>query len=257
MATDPSGSLATSTQLPFGLLCSLLRQLASGTSRAGMPLYFLISTTLSPFQFRTILSARAFVMLTRLFLRTLLHLYLHPGVGPARMVLRPRRQSLMSARGTIGVPVPAPPAGHQGIVSAEWPFRDAIELGPFPGAVPCARLHVRHVLWEWGLTGLASDAELLVSELVTNAISAPQPADQVSPVRIWLLAGPALVLILVWDASLRPPAPVTPDEDTESGRGLLLVEAVSQRWGWYFPGETGGKVVWALMAQREDTDSAA
>ncbi len=34
-------------------------------------------------------------------------------------------------------------------------------------------------------------------------------------------------------------------EDVEKGRGLLLVEAVSARWGWYFPPDADGKVVWA------------
>jgi hypothetical protein len=37
------------------------------------------------------------------------------------------------------------------------------------------------------------------------------------------------------------------DDDAESGRGLLLVEAISQRWGWYATQDTTGKVVWALI----------
>jgi anti-sigma regulatory factor (Ser/Thr protein kinase) len=102
------------------------------------------------------------------------------------------------------------------------------------------------MLWEWGLTQLTEDVELLVSELVTNAIAAPQSGDRISPVRLWLRADRTQVLILVWDASPQPPAPVDADDDAESGRGLLLVEAVSQKWDWYFPQGTGGKVVWAL-----------
>jgi hypothetical protein len=47
--------------------------------------------------------------------------------------------------------------------------------------VPCASLHVKHVLWEWGLNSLAERAELLVSELVTNAVTAVgQPGQTVS-----------------------------------------------------------------------------
>ena len=53
-----------------------------------------------------------------------------------------------------------------------WPFRSSLELGALPTAVPCACLHVRHILWEWGLNSLAESAELLVSELVTNAVNA-------------------------------------------------------------------------------------
>ena len=50
-----------------------------------------------------------------------------------------------------------------------WPLRSYLELGALPTAVPCARLHARQLVWEWGLNGLAANTELLVSELVTNA----------------------------------------------------------------------------------------
>jgi hypothetical protein len=52
----------------------------------------------------------------------------------------------------------------------QWPLRSFLELGAFPGAVPCARLYARQMLWEWRLTGLSDIAELLISELVTNAV---------------------------------------------------------------------------------------
>jgi hypothetical protein len=62
----------------------------------------------------------------------------------------------------------AGPAFH--LDGPESPLRSYLELGALPTAVPCARLHARHVLWEWGLNRLAQDTELLVSrELVTNA----------------------------------------------------------------------------------------
>jgi anti-sigma regulatory factor (Ser/Thr protein kinase) len=148
-----------------------------------------------------------------------------------------------------GVPLPVPPPGRRENIIRDWPLRDAIEFGPLPGAVPCARLHARQMLWEWGLTQLSDDTELLVSELVTNAIAVPQHGDLVSPVRIWLRADRARVLILVWDASPQPPVPEDAPDDAESGRGLLLVDAVSTRWDWYFPLDTGGMVVWALAGR--------
>lgn len=152
-------------------------------------------------------------------------------------------------RGGGRVPVPPPP--HLETIPGEWPLRDAVELGPLPGAVPsavpCARLHARQALREWGLTHLTEDAELLVSELVTNAVAAAADADQIPPVRIWLLADGTRVLILVWDVSPRPPVPVNAGQDCESGRGLLLVEAISQQWDWYRPVDTDGKVVWAAL----------
>ncbi len=129
----------------------------------------------------------------------------------------------------------------------EWPLRDFIELGALPGAVPSARLHTRLVLAEWGLTGLSERAELAVSELVTNAVAVSHSLEHVSPVRIWLLADKAHVLILVWDRSSQRPARIDTGDDAESGRGLLLVETISARWGYYATPQTGGKTVWALI----------
>lgn len=145
--------------------------------------------------------------------------------------------------------VPVPPSRDRGIISGRWPLRDTIELGSLPGAVPCARLHARQMLWEWGLTPLSADAELLVSELVTNAVAASQSADPTSPVLLWLLADQTRVLILVWDASSQPPVPTEnsgDNEEAESGRGLLLVQAMSRKWDWYHSPGKAGKVVWAL-----------
>jgi anti-sigma regulatory factor (Ser/Thr protein kinase) len=130
----------------------------------------------------------------------------------------------------------------------EWSLRTFLELGALPGAVPCARLHARQVLWEWRLTRLSDSVELLVSELITNAVDASRSMTQMVPVRLWLLASTAQVMVMVWDASSRPPVRAQAGEDAESGRGLLLVEAMSVRWDWYFPQEGSGKVVWALAA---------
>ena len=52
-----------------------------------------------------------------------------------------------------------------------------------------------------------------------------------------------------WDADPRPPVRVDAGGDAESGRGLLLVEALSQQWGSYVPAQMGGKAVWALLGE--------
>jgi anti-sigma regulatory factor (Ser/Thr protein kinase) len=90
--------------------------------------------------------------------------------------------------------------------------------------------------------------ELVVSELITNAVTASIAlAYGPSPVRFWLLSDRKQVLVLVWDASPNPPTRMKPDERTEGGRGLMLVEAVSKQWDWYIvPDGIEGKVVWAL-----------
>ena len=65
---------------------------------------------------------------------------------------------------------------------------------------------------------------------------------------MWLVSDLGQVVVFVWDASPRPPAQAAdPGADAEGGRGLLLVEALSERWG-HFGYDGDGKVVWALLA---------
>ena len=127
-----------------------------------------------------------------------------------------------------------------------WPLQDFLELGALVSAVPCARLHARQVLWEWGIGNLGDSAELLVTELITNAVRASREAGRVSAVRLWLLSDSAQILILVWDASPQPPVLADASDEAEHGRGLLLVDAVSEQWGWYSPEDSDGKFVWAI-----------
>lgn len=134
---------------------------------------------------------------------------------------------------------------HAAPFAAGWPHRTFLELGALPSAVPCARLHTRQVLWEWGLAGLSESTELLVAELTTNAMQVSHAAMQGDPIRLWLVSDKMQIVILVWDASPLPPVPIDVGDDAENGRGLLLVQAVSARWGWHFPPDIGGKVVWA------------
>jgi anti-sigma regulatory factor (Ser/Thr protein kinase) len=145
-------------------------------------------------------------------------------------------------------PLPPPPHPEPGLAGT-WPLQDFLELGALPGAVPCARLHARHVLWEWRLESLTESAELAVSELATNAIAASPAIGCVPPVRLWLLSDQVRLLILMWDGNEQPPLPASPDEDAEGGRGLMLVEAVCARWDWYPTPYLGGKAVWALCEQ--------
>ena len=135
---------------------------------------------------------------------------------------------------------------------AGWPLQSFLELGALPGAVPCARLHTRQVLWEWGLAECSETTEVLVTELTTNAMQASRALMQDDPIKLWLVSDKMQVVVQVWDASPLPPVLIDTDDDAETGRGLLLVEAISARWGWHFPPDTGGKVVWAQTLRNEN-----
>jgi anti-sigma regulatory factor (Ser/Thr protein kinase) len=140
----------------------------------------------------------------------------------------------------IGAPGPAPVSARP---EPAWPFSSHLEFGALDSAVPCARLHSRQVIREWGLAGLADTTELLVSELMTNAIRASGPMSPA--VALWLFSDGRWVVIHVWDGSTDMPVRQDADADSESGRGLLLVATLSRDWGSYRSGD--GKVVWASV----------
>jgi len=139
--------------------------------------------------------------------------------------------------------------------ATRWPLSSSLLLGALLTAAPCARLHTRAVLAEWGLDDLADQAELIVSEIVTNAIDAstgsdgrPRYGDGGLPVVILRLSSDrARVLIEVWDHSPEEPVAEQADPDDENGRGLALVEAVCDRWSWRTVPGWPGKVVWAEL----------
>jgi anti-sigma regulatory factor (Ser/Thr protein kinase) len=134
-----------------------------------------------------------------------------------------------------------------------WPLSSSLELGALPTAVPCARLHAKHLAWEWGLSGLSETIELLVSELTTNSVQAMAGQDGQSAVRLRLLRDDMRVRIEVWDADPRPPVPKDPaadgmpDLEAEGGRGLFLVAALSAQWGWAPTQHPAGKLVWSEL----------
>ncbi len=140
----------------------------------------------------------------------------------------------------------------------DWPLRSYLELAALPTAVPCARLHAKNILHEWRMAHLADTVELLVSEIITNAVRASTgqahrqhdagQASNVPTVRFWLSSDGHHVLIQVWDSDYRTPVPQSARLDAETGRGLLLVETLSTQWGCYIPDGQDGKIVWAICA---------
>jgi hypothetical protein len=119
----------------------------------------------------------------------------------------------------------------------------ALDLGAVPTAPGCARAWTRAILAEWRLTGLWEASELIVSELATNATLASR-LEGVAFFRLILTRGQGELAILVRDFCAGLPLPRDAGDEDESGRGLLLVQAMSGRSGWYPPDDgTPGKVV--------------
>lgn len=109
-----------------------------------------------------------------------------------------------------------------------------------PGYV---RMFVRWQLTAWGLGHLIEAAAVVASELVTNAVQNAL-GDYVA-VRLERSGGS--VCVRVWDDSPESPAMGAAEPGDESGRGLVITDALAEHWGCYKVA-SGGKVVWALMA---------
>jgi anti-sigma regulatory factor (Ser/Thr protein kinase) len=120
-----------------------------------------------------------------------------------------------------------------------------------------ARILVERRLRKWGYLHIISDAQLVASELITNATKAG-PGRQIELVCRW---DPDAIVVEVWDSSPRPPTLTPPDDldlseaafDANGGRGLHIVQALATHWG-HRPGAidpvTGrpwGKWVWARL----------
>jgi anti-sigma regulatory factor (Ser/Thr protein kinase) len=147
-------------------------------------------------------------------------------------------------------------AERAAIPRSAWTFQNVLTIGALPAATPCARLHARNIVCEWGLHNLTDMIELVVSELVTNAVKAsmdqdqrPHYTDEAGPayIHLRLSADHRAALVEVWDENFKLPEPSQPGLDDESGRGLMLVEALAERWGWDLPAAGRGKIVWALL----------
>lgn len=139
-------------------------------------------------------------------------------------------------------------------VRAPRPLQTSLVLGALPSAVACARLHARNVMYEWDLPSIADSVELVVSELVTNAVRASTSPDGrpkyhaktgLPRVGLRLSSDRLHVLIEVWDQDPRMPVTKAAGPDDESGRGLMLVEALCERWDFGTSPAWDGKVVWA------------
>ncbi|MER6999074.1 ATP-binding protein [Streptomyces sp. NPDC000410] len=108
-------------------------------------------------------------------------------------------------------------------------------------AVPEVRRAVRDLVRQWGAPGSADVAELLVSELVTNALLHTDDGAVVTAT-----VAPARLRVEVRDFTPGVPEPRKPEPDASDdcthGRGLVLVQSLADAWG--VRAQEAGKVVW-------------
>lgn len=124
-----------------------------------------------------------------------------------------------------------------------------------PEAVAGARHFAARTLAGWGLAALADDLSVVVSELLGNAVrhglpgtAAGEPAGaEGRPIWLGLLRQGATVLCAVCDPGTGVPAVREPDVLAETGRGLRVVDSLSDSWGWTAP-DRAGKAVWACLS---------
>jgi Histidine kinase-like ATPase domain len=160
-----------------------------------------------------------------------------------------------------------PVADMATLASGSWPASPdsaPIRWACFPGTamrppgvdvsrVSAARDFTIATLRRWEVAGRCEDIVIVVSELLTNALRHALPRSGGTrtgpPVRLGLLQPGQCVVCAVADPSRTAPVPRMADDISETGRGLQVIAALSDRWG-YTPPSDMGKVLWALFSTR-------
>ncbi|GAA2588164.1 hypothetical protein GCM10010304_35070 [Streptomyces roseoviolaceus] len=106
--------------------------------------------------------------------------------------------------------------------------------------------HLRRILrvylTAWEMSELCDPAGLALTELVANVVR--HTPDRRAAVLMVRWPGGRGVRVEVTDTCPRPPVSTAVEELAEGGRGVLIVEAVTDRWGWDPLPDRPGKTVW-------------
>lgn len=127
----------------------------------------------------------------------------------------------------------------------------SLELDPEPLSAPSARRFLRSALREWGLDEIEDVATLLATELVTNAVLHAR-----TPVRVLVRRRDRVLRVEVSDSSPAVPAPRRYSAESGTGRGLVLVAELANRWGTEHRPEAAGKTVWFELHLDAQSSSA-
>lgn len=154
----------------------------------------------------------------------------------------------MAASASGNWPLPADP-GSRGWT--RFPRVALRTLGADARSVRAARDFATATLTRWGAAQRGEDVAIVVSELLTNALRHALPDSDKGParsqVRLGLLQPGPCVLCAVADPSRRLPVLKEPRHLAETGRGLHVIGALADAWGYTTPGDSG-KVVWAMFS---------
>jgi hypothetical protein len=174
-------------------------------------------------------------------------------MGTSQVGLPTRTKVDPALRRPVDLTARLPPApGRPRVVRmpSDWwdsPAVAACPLGTNAQSGRAARRFTRNTLREWGLASLADDAEVIVGEFVANAVShAARGALGGQPLGLRLLRRAGEVMCAVLDPSDNAPVLRMPERTEEAGRGLQMVDALSDVWGWS-PVTGRGKAVWAIL----------
>ena len=137
---------------------------------------------------------------------------------------------------------------------ADWwdsPAAVGCALTRGPQSARAARRLTRNTLRDWGLAFLSEDAEAIVGEFVANAVThttaaASSRKTTAENLCLRVLRRSGEVIFAVLDPSDAAPVLKAPASVEESGRGLQMVDALSDVWGWS-PVAGRGKAVWAVL----------
>jgi anti-sigma regulatory factor (Ser/Thr protein kinase) len=122
-----------------------------------------------------------------------------------------------------------------------------VSLPPVPQAARTAREFTTAALARWHLDALISDATLIASELVTNAINHGTPeSNPGAHVELTWSYQVSRLICVITDQAAGAPVVAAENPEAESGHGLQIVAALAAAWGWTMLG-TGEKAVWAAL----------
>jgi hypothetical protein len=145
-----------------------------------------------------------------------------------------------------GISFPLAPPSDDGHGPARC---SVLVVPPLPQSAHIARDFIRTTLAERAALEHVDDIAVTVSELLSNALRyGRSPGEEELQPALWLAYWDrwSCAVCGVTDENDQVPVPVEAGELAESGRGLQVVAALSDSWGWN-PRADGGKVVWALF----------